>query len=396
MKRFIKYIPLLFLLACQDLADLQPSETDTYAKFFGDPGDNYGVTLKETPSGDMLLLGYNEKADGSLKSYLIRTDSYGNLITSFGTNGTLTIPGMKATDLAINSNGYYIIGDSIYLSSLNEEQSHMMLVKSSTSGQRSGQVTIDSVVLTGTNTIHGSAILVEDDDEVIALGYQTIGINNNLIYLQYSFTQSSVQWVERINDRSYTPGKALVQNYADSKYNWVASSLEGYGFKAGPNEPQSGNIPLPDVTTAIDLDVNINNNRLGGIGNNSNGNLVFYEMDPSGGKLDFVSSNVLKTTIKVGESDQEISGTAQSISQVMTGGYIVLATVNENFILYRTDYQGQLTKPFTFAKYIDWVSRETSGAAIGTTDGGYAVFGSSEAGGASMMVLIKTDKNGNL
>ena len=39
MKQLFKYIPLLILVACQDLADLEPSETETYVKFFGDFGN---------------------------------------------------------------------------------------------------------------------------------------------------------------------------------------------------------------------------------------------------------------------------------------------------------------------------------------------------------------------
>jgi hypothetical protein len=103
-------------------------------------------------------------------------------------------------------------------------------------------------------------------------------------------------------------------------------------------------------------------------------------MDPDGGQLQLIGENTL------GE------GTALSISEVFSGGYIILGNLNENFILHRTDPRGQIA----FSSEFNWTSRETTGAAIGTSDGGYAIFGSSEAGGLSMMVLIKTDVNGEL
>jgi hypothetical protein len=383
MKQLFKYIPLLILVACQDLADLEPSETETYVKFFGDFGNNYGVTIKQTADGDMLLLGYNEKSDGSQKSYLIKTDSYGNIIPSFANNGILVKEGFKAQDLAINDNGYYIVGDRINLIT---NETSMVLVKSSISGKDTVSAVIDAARLGGPadNTVHGKSILVEADDEVIVLGYQMVGNSNDLFYLQYSFSSNSIRWSERINDKSYMPGRALIQNSADFKYNWVASTTEGRGFKGGAEEPQSADIPLP-VTTAIDLDVNTNNNNLGGIGN-SGSELIFYELDPSGGLLRLEGSNSLGT------------GTALSIAEVNSGGYIILGTTGINFILIRTDHKGQVTenKSYTFSKTIDWVSTESTGAAIGTSDGGFAIFGSSEAGGSSMMVLIKTDKDGEL
>lgn len=379
MKHFIKYFTLIFLIACQDLVDIEPSQTETYVRFLGDPGNNFGVTLKETPEGDLLCLGYNVSGD-TTRTLLFKTDSFGNII--WVSNSVNSVIGFKGNDLDIGDDGYYIIGDSINnVSGINS----IMLLKINTSGVLEKQSIINSIGgISNGKSFSGSAVYAENESEVIGLGYWDNNGNNELFYIQFSFTQSSgYEWVQELNSTfSFSPGRSMVKDVMSQKYVWVASANDGQAFKAARNEIPGQQEPLP-VSFAVDIDQTSRNNHFGGIGNDGNGNVVFYDLSQS---MTLVDSHLL------------VAGNALSISALNDGGYAILTTSGGNFTLHKTNSSGNVIGDniSTFSKTIDWVSTESSGAAIGTFDGGFAIFGTSEAGIASMMVLIKTDKNGDL
>lgn len=388
MKTYIKYLPILFLsfCGCQDLTNLEPSQTETYVKFFGDLGNNFAITVLETPEGDYLCLGNNVVLNDNnnlvTTTLLFKVDIYGNLI--WVSTSLNDVEGFRAKDLALGDDGYYVLGDSI---DLNSGINKMMLVKTSTSGDLGPQIIIESIsAASDGKSFSSSALYAENDSEVIGLGSWDNNGTEELFYLKFNFTTGGFDWVQD-QIPAYSPGKALVKDVLTSKYVWVANSTNGEAFRASANQIPGSKVPLP-VLRAVDLDQGSTNNHFGGIGNDVNGNIIFYDILPD---MTLQDSWFFP-------NDTDAEGLALSVSAIPGSGYTVLTSSNGNFTLHKTNSNGRVlgSGNSTFSKTFDWTSTETTGAAISTSDGGFLVLGTSETGSVNMLVLIKTDKDGDL
>lgn len=381
MKIVIFFMLLAIGASCTSFTDTMPEETDAYIKYFGDTGEAFGMDIEQLPDGNLLLLGVIKNL-GISTTVLIKTDVFGNILW------TEHYDNFEGRTLQADETGYYIMGDGI---NTETGRRSMKLLVTNTNGDEQSSIEIGASDLPGASPssdfhVHGTAF--NGSGEAIGLGY--IEDNGRKDELRVGFdlqgTSISVTWMITSSGGSdFMPGRAIHPS-ADGHI-WTTTqtinSNDGILVQFARVNQTPGNSGIISGDTGKDLTPIPGG--FAGIGTQA-GSIFFYTTDEIGNK------------VKEGTWE---TGTGQSVTSTSEGFVIALGLVQSDQ-KERTDTDFLLMKLNTASFALPFATRlggsgdESDGTAIQLTDGGFAIFGTSDFQGAKSMVLIKTNKAGNL
>ena len=398
MKNIIIFFFALTLFAACDLNKLEPAQTKSFIKYFGDTGNSYGEDLLKLTDG-YLLLGNVYEGSTHRYSVLIKTDLNGNTLW------TQTHDGIEGRALAQSPDGYFIVGDGI-----NGTNSTMMLIKTNLQGTQ-----ISAIAPLGNDgeSYHGTAITISSANEVVVSGYIESEIDADEFFIYgYPTDLSESTWddISKQSRNNVITSRRLHEVDSEELGNpfFVSTFLENTGanenlqvfsFKRDALSPG----PSPPLLEDFNL-----SGEIGDFVINSNGQALIQTVNNSGTGIVFVQSNqdfsyqepVIITP------DDGFNYTAHSLVKSRNdGSYVIIGSSNNNgstarqdtdYFVKKVGYEGsELSNGFTLM--FGGEGSETAKKIIQADDNGYVFIGTLEnTNDVDFIVLVKITKDGQL
>jgi hypothetical protein len=321
------------------------SPSPSFCKAIGGKNDDWGSSLIQTSDGGYAIagsygfVGYKEEVYTGDDVYLVKLDANGNLQWTKTIGGEKTDGGLSL--IQTSDGGYAIAG---YTSSFGAGERDVYVVKLDANGN-----------LQWTKTIGGleddwgcSLIQTSDGGYAIAGSTYSFGAGGDDVYVVKLDANGNLQWTKTIGGPKGEQGNSLIQT-SDGGY--VITGVT-FSFSAG-----SGKVYV------VKLD--------------AKGNLQWTKT--IGGKW--------------GEA-------GYSLIQTSDGGYAIAGSINsfgagEDYVyVVKLDANGNLQ----WTRTIGGPESEEGHSLIQTSDGGYAIAGTTTSFGAGVLLdvyVVKLDKNGN-
>jgi type IX secretion system substrate protein len=180
-----------------------------WAKSFGDTLNDGGISLQQTIDGGYIIAGHTNSFGSGLTtdSYLIKTDSIGNLVWSKTFGGTYYDWGRSAQQTS--DGGYILTGESVNLSI----GGLVYLIKTDSNGD-----TLWTKAYDGTDGYRGNSVQqTTDGGYIITVGTGGVGAGNGNVYLIKTNSTGTLQWSKSFEGTFDESGHS-VQQTADGGY----------------------------------------------------------------------------------------------------------------------------------------------------------------------------------
>lgn len=393
MRKFALLIFTLFSIAACDLTKLEPAQTAAFMKYFGDDGNTFGVDLLKLDDG-YLLLGNNLK-DGET-ALLIKVDKNGNQI--WGKN----FPGLVASALAKNNDGYFIVGDRI--NSNNPPTTEMSLTKTNPEGGSPTEVTLGS-----TNNYHGTGVTVSAAGEIVVCGYINANTDSTFLFGYNSDLTPAWTAVRKTGSAGFS---LITSPTLIEKDNTFTTTL--LATKNNNNELRPLLAPR-DQETTLDSQPLLTNRILdGSLGDfnetaNGGGVLVQTVVGDAGNKeiaMALYNNGVEQPNYLIKEPDFDL--TAHNVVRASDGDFVVLGATNkhlkgsntrsdDDFYITKVGFDGTVSATSGFTNIIGGTGKETGAAIVQADDGGFVFLGTMQnTNEVNLMVLVKVNSKGKL
>lgn len=414
MRRF--YVLFLFtLLSCFSEENADLGSNFTFIRYFNGGGDDVAIAIKETEDGGYIILA-NTTIGGATKIKLIKTDALGNKEWSkvyepdaiAGKTATLSYFGYGMDVLPGDNDGFVITGAYI-----NEDgKSELLLLTVSEDGTSNTPKIFDNAKLA--QGYQGKAVRVSKDASnnlVYLVLANVISSNNEDMALSEIKSDLTQGWVQ-----TYGAGEANLTNklFIDNagKVLWGGTVKHSGGgtdmrFVRTEQNRQNTDFDLPIGSPAFDEVGNDicnfgfgyamigNTNELSGGGDRD----ILFKLLAQDGSV--ISSRAFE--IKIGEDLVPGNKTGNAITSTQDGGLLLACTVPSNSELKfgRGEADIYLIKIYSdgsviWEKSIGSSKSEQSVAVLQASDGGYIILATSDFAGLSTVMLMKTDKNGDI
>ena len=414
-------------MSCNDEQSATPSDTDTFVKFFGASNTDISQMSQSTPDGGSIILGTTEiEIEGveSTKIKVIKVDRNGNEIWQkiyppFKADKIHLETSYTGRAIVVVDDGYIIVGDSIksdadintsslLVMKLNDNPTedtptilaidHINNLQVSTDmGLQGIDITMDT---DGNYRVIGNVI--NDDEEIVGSWLGTINDNGTTLSFDktidcYYDIEGEVELVKSLYETTSGDfifgGTDKSQSKDNTKLFRTPACQNGFSgggtslvdnpqddYITGQIIPSKGGYAMVGTKTSIA------------------GSNIFFSLFESDGVpkpnslVDYMDDN--KQFPGIGDADEF----GQTIAKTSDGGYIIGGYTlsetagEEDMLLIKTDAFGGIQ----WTKVIGNIDQEEVIHIRQAEDGGYYVLGNSEFGGVDTMVLIKTDKNGNV
>lgn len=421
-----KFLLLIFstlvAFSCNDEQAASPGDANTYIKFFGAENTDLAYMSKQTADGGCVLLGstevVNDEGTSTFKIKVIKVDNNGNqlwqkIYPSFDEDpdGLISLTGRSIITV---DDGYIIVGDSIQSNGTTRNNSLLLMrINDSATDNNYEALALNYQNLTGDPTPHdviGLDVIQDTDGNFriisnVMSGSTVMGTIFSKINADFSFD---------LNDCNYEfPGNlVLVKSLHETS--------DGNFIFGGTNRSTAiDNSVLRRVSACF-------NSQSGGSDNlvsDPTSNYTAGQVISTSTGYAMVGSNVTASQTDIffalfngdgsvrdsslklynnpdgdfdGIGDNDALGLA--ISNTNDGGFIIGGETledtagEEDILLIKTDALGNIQ----WTKVIGNSNEERATYIQQAADGGYLIFGNTEFGGIDTMVLIKTDKNGDI
>jgi hypothetical protein len=321
-----------------------------FCKAIGGESDDEGYSLIQTSDGGYAIAGYTSSfGAGGADVYVVKLDAKGNL------QWTKTIGGKKAEGsflihapgdiIQASDGGYAVAGEThSFGTGSSDVYSDVYVIKLDTNGNLQWTKTIGGKY----HDLGHSIIQTSDGGYVIAGSTSSFGAGWEDVYVVKLDANGNLQWTKTIGGPSVESGSSLIQT-SDGGY---AITGVTFSFSAGSGKvyvvklDAKGNLQWTKTISVKDLDLGF-------------------------------------SLIQTSDGGYAIAGSTYSLS---IGGYDVYVV--------KLDAHGNLQ----WTKTIGTKNEELNiPSLIQTSDGGYAITGSTSSFGAgeSDVCVVKLDKNGN-
>ncbi|WP_333820397.1 hypothetical protein [Ohtaekwangia sp.] len=416
--------------ACNNIEDAKPEDRNSFLHFYEAPHNLYGVSAEPVEDG-YIILGNELLANGSQNSLVIHTDFTGKKIAD-----DVVLTGGTSKGLMVTSDGYYVIGDSIKSNLESGDVSVYDLVVYSArlfKLNKTGSIVNKLVIADRKNTtnvtdIHGGAITVNDQGQIIVLGsFKAAGVATTEHPYLSALDANSLDTVWNqtydVLDRDYINSKSVHvaptgkiiwasallkenQNFSRSylgiPYIQENSTFENFSqFGEQTDQQLYANDMQPSAFPALGFGV---------IGTyaaptGTNSNMFFLRVNQFGNVIEGSERyfdgelSLGNQAVSAGQSASDDSGDA--LIATSDGGFILagsmLTTLNrghggKDIFLVKIDSQGNIIWNKTYGGS----GNETVASIRETADGGLLICGSNDVSGLSSIFIMKTDKNGEL
>lgn len=400
MRKVIVFIVVLFALVACNLDKLEPAQTKAFMKLFGDVGNTEGVDLLKLADG-YLLLGNNINGNKET-AVLIKTDLNGNQVWSS------SFENISGSALAKNDNSYFIVGDSINLSS--PLSTRMSLIKTNPDGELLSSTSLGEVQI----PYHGTGVTVSNTGQtVVVCGYTRDIVSNNDSTFIYGYNTSLSPAWSGIQKNGSTgdirvSSKTLIQ---DINNNFIYTTMYGDGsavqaivtIEDNPNLPATIDLLAEDISTGD----------LGDFSSYSPDGGVMVQTvktidNETGIAMAIYDSFTLVKTALISQS--KINFTAGTVIQASDGDIVILGSVNKrtndpenetrsdlDFYITKVGDNGSVSSISGFTNIIGGTGDETGAALVQADDRGFVFLGTMKnTNEVNIMVLVKVDVNGEL
>ncbi len=418
---------------CQNLEDAPIENRNTFMHFY-EGGNSYVASAAEITSDGFIIVGTilitGDKPDS--KMVIIKVDQFGQPVWE---EKETIISGGSASSIMETANGYIVLGDSIQINPTSEKISDLVnnwsrMVTLNSDGEvqtdKSFALWKDDPADTVDIHIdfHAKAITKDNQGNLITLGsFRIPGSTENSFIAALNPTTLDTIWTKQYNyiDRNYTLASGV-------HYNNSGNILWGSSLTISQGSLTRGYITIPVVK---DSSTFVNSNYYGEISDRSfivsdlrpaaigycaigttsqadgtKANMFFIRVDESGnfkpGSARYFDGINSANNEALNDSTVSVSeDTGDAITSTKDGGYLLGGTLTttpqrgnggKDIWLIRLDASGNVL----WNKIIGGSTDETIASIRETSDGGFLICGSKSLGGLSSIMLIKTDKNGEL
>ncbi|RJQ50056.1 MAG: hypothetical protein C4538_00845 [Nitrospiraceae bacterium] len=359
----------------------------TFAKILGGDEDDWGSAVIQTAEDDYIIVGTTDvnpdEKEIDYEIYLIKLDANGNEVwkKTFGGSGNDTGESVYQT-----SDGGFIIAGST--TSFGSGQ-NVYLVKTDKDGNKEWESSEGRLA-----DEEGQSVRQTVPDG----GYVVVGSTNSFasgedVYLLKTDMSGKREWDQHYGGSSNEWGNSVIQT-SDGNF-LIAASGEGvndmYIIKVNASVPDEGSVLWQQS--------------LGGTGYYY-GNSVEQTSDGGyiiTGDASIDGSNYDISLIKTKEDGSKIwektfGGTADpdhgyDVHQTTDGGFIITGVfANKDVYLIKTNENGEVI----WSKTFDWMYEDFGFSVCETKDNGYIITGSTYNGSDDDLLIIKTDKFGNV
>jgi hypothetical protein len=369
------------------------SPSPHFCKTIGGPDYDEGRSLIQTSDGGYVIAGSTTSFDAAgADVYVVKLDANGNL------QWTKTIGG-EDSDWGLSpiqtSDGGYAIAGSYGIGDDDEYTGDVYVVKLDANGNLQWTKTIG-----GPKTEEGrSLIQTSDGGYAIAGGTYSFGAREGDVYVVKLDAKGNLQWTKTIGGEGIEGGSSIIQT-SDGGYA-IAGSTTSFG--AGGDDvyvvklDANGNLQW---TKTIGGKSNENGSSL--IQTSDGGYAIAGETESFGARIDVYlvkldAKGNLQWTKTIGGEGIDYG---HSLIQTSDGGYAIAGSTysfgarEEDVYVVKLDAKGNLQ----WTKTIGGEGSEGGSSIIQTSDGGYAIAGGTNSFGAGNgdVYVVKLDAKGNL
>ncbi len=383
------YLYIFAIISGCSLDNLEPSQTNTFLKFYSETNEMESKDLIVLNDGFLVLSTYSESS-----SLLMKTDLLGNKLWAQSINDFL---GSSLVEIA---DGYILIGDGI---NSDDDSTYMQLIKTDFDGG------INTTIQVGYGAQHGSAIMLSSTNEIIALGYTSTGQLNDsndstYVIINGYDTNLTKTWDEirqyPVFGVDIIPSKSLYESN-NGKLNWISYSSQDEIITntdltaISPDAAPVGNLPLFDQNSAANFE--------GDLVKTSVGFAMVQTVAENGFKIG-IATSINGVVMDEFVIPLEFNSIVSSITNTSNGLLIAATSDNHeerersdwNLLLLEVDINGQAKTNGINVSY-GGDGDEIPVRIRNAKDGGYVVLGTSvNTKGAKQTFILKTNKNGLL
>ncbi len=409
----IRYISIFIMcfafVGCNDEEAAGPGSTDTFIKLFGSEHIENANDMVVEADGSVVMLSTTQIEEGTGFSYkvkIIKVDALGNTLwqrTYPTENFEETNLSYVGSSILKNGEGYLIIGDRINANN----KTSLLILNVNQQGEESSSGSFTLGYTTDTTSIHGVDAVLDDTNELRVIGL--IDTTANEIWVG-TFDANTLTLDDDCVFRNHSGGlntRILKSAFLDSNYEFV------YGIGVRVNQENGKFVKIPrcrgteitgnlliNTTSNAAYTVNAMTESLNGYAivgtTNVNGdNDIFMAKVNALGVVDgdiIVIGTLPDNTVLSGEE------LGLSIDNTADGGFLIGAATTTNsagendLLIVKTNFIGEV-------RWSQQFGDENDERVIVTQDapnGGYYILGNTEFGGINTLILIKTDRSGNL
>lgn len=405
MKRLLSFALLLICFSCLKEEDADPGKATTFVRYFNGGFDDLAQAFEETSDNGFTILANTQITDANVtvqrsKIKLIKTDQYGNavwqsLYPAFADAAIDTFY-YRGRDFLVETDGngdvtgYTIVGDSI---DHKTGIPYFFLIQTDENGVFNE---LRTKSFPSIPNVRGQAITKDSNGDYIVLGLRN-GADNDMILAKLDQTTLVVEWVRTYGGGSAISITGLMTDAQDNIY-WSGTVKRDFA----KNEMRFAKAKPDNASTEFDYAYGEPdaNEEASGLGFSTFGSsyLLVGTTDELGSKDilyrqvsaagDSLFSSILGDSTKV-EEGNAITATAE-------GTIIILGTTGldeeKDYTLMKINIFGNVIWTRVFGS-----SREERGISVKqASDGSYVILGASTLGGLGGIMLMKTDKNGNI
>jgi hypothetical protein len=434
---FIISLLLLFATGCNNLEDANPSDRDTFVKFFEGPYNLSSAAVEQIEDGYVILGNEVEVSQDTtfVNTVFIRTDFQGNQIGEVNRYSGGSGKSFKRV-IANGFNGYIVSGDSTFIDPAAESAANVKIASFRITSLNSdfsfaSQVVVsDTVALSQTHPIltdyFAGALNLTSDGRIITIPTfkENLVSPEKQIILTFDIASDGSLLLDWGNGIDLEGNGFLYQNaksvhFTDGKAIWASaiSFVQGdfnTSWVTIPVIPEAA--PIPDNFNSIGQtstqffvpsDIQPAYNPAFGYGvigtyseltDGSKGNIFFMRVNNTG--------NIIAGSDRYFDGELSTSGSVdKNSSSVVDSGEAIVATRDGGFALASSTTSLDSGKDILVIKVnsvgeTQWIKRfggsgdESVSSIQETGDGGLLLCGTNTTGGYSTIFLMKMDKNG--
>ncbi len=385
----IIFIIAIIVSACNK-TKLSPEQKQHFIKFFGSSNLDYGVDVKQTDDG-YILLATKTTVNNGTDILLIKTNEYGNEQWSKTFGGDLND---YANSIVVNSDGSYtLLGTKTTDNTSMYEDLYYAKVSNDGVTQWEKQISL------GNNQV-GKCIKQTSDGGYIVVGSTTTNNNSDIFLLKITDSGDTL-WSKKYGGNYYDIGNSVLQK-KDNGYVIIGNT------KSFPTLSSTNHVIVIETNENGIISSASTYSQLIGDGqdikvlSDDSGYIITGTiLNGEKGKKDVFLAKISNDIFNL-EWEKDFGGSADDI-----GNALQITKDNEIAIIGTTQSYNDGSKDMFFIKTDnsgnDIVTQTYGGAGIeegnnifNTLNNGFVIIGSSEVEGNSMICLVKVDNLGEL
>lgn len=413
------------VISCNNLEDASPDNRQSFFHSFGGTTDYYGKVVEIDNDG--FILGADSIAGTSSSAIIIKTDKFGNPVWR------KVISNAQVNSIKVIADGYLIFGNGIQyidtIQQVDKVKSKARLIKMNLDGNIQIDKTWGDTSLDTRIDFQGNAITLKNDTLISTINYDRPGSNQMTILAAHSLITLDTFWTQSyyLLDRDLVNGKA-VSITASRDIIWASSAVaetqaakESYlnvpVVQANSTFTNVGRFGQNDDAYYSGADIKQSAVGFGVVGTFSsktgtNSNLYFVKLDPAGnvvpGSELYFDASLSRNNTPVpaaNRTNSETQDTGDALAVTTDGGFLLAgsmttaATSNGDIGNGGTDIYLIRLDPFGTVMWTRLIGGSGNESVVGvrqTQDGGFVICGTNNLNELSSVILIKTDRNGEL